>query len=169
MKVIPGYPDYAVTEDGRVFSIKRNKWCKNTLMTVGYYATTLRDANNNKKTMLLHRIVAMTFIHNTENKPCVNHLNGIKTDNRVRNLEWSTYAENNKHAHKTGLNYISQSNKIEASRTAKEKFSKIVLDTQTGIFYNSAREAAKAINVNSNTLHGRLNGHKKNNTSLIYA
>jgi hypothetical protein len=169
MNIIPGYPDYAVTEDGRVFSIKRNKWCKNTLMKVGYYATTLRDANNNKKTMLLHRIVAMTFIHNTENKPCVNHLNGIKTDNRVRNLEWSTYAENNKHAHKTGLNYISQSNKIEASRTAKEKFSKIVLDTQTGIFYNSAREAAKAINVNSNTLHGRLNGHKKNNTSLIYA
>jgi hypothetical protein len=169
MKVIPGYPDYAVTEDGRVFSIKRNKWCKNTLMTVGYYATTLRDANNNKKTMLLHRIVAMTFIHNTENKPCVNHLNGIKTDNRVRNLEWSTYAENNKHAHKTGLNYISQSNKIEASRTAKEKFSKIVLDTQTGIFYNSAREAAKAYNINSNTLHTKLNGNAKNNTTLIYA
>jgi hypothetical protein len=169
MKVIPGYRDYAVTEDGRVFSIKRNKWLKNTLMTIGYYATTLRDANNNQNTVYVHRIVAMTYLENPENKATVNHINGIKTDNRIENLEWATYSENSKHAHKIGLNYISKSNREQAAKNIKGMSSKIVLDTQTGIFYNSAREAAKAINVNSNTLHGRLNGHKKNNTSLIYA
>ena len=169
MKAIPGYPDYLATEDGRVFSVKRNKWLKNSLLKLGYYATTLRDINNKQNLITLHRIVAITYLENNENKPCVNHINGIKTDNRIENLEWCTYAENNKHAHKIGLNYISKSNRIEASRTAKEKFSKIVLDTQTGIFYNSAREAAKAYNINSNTLHTKLSGNSKNNTTLIYA
>lgn len=57
-----------------------------------------------KRRYLIHRLVAMAFIGTPPNgDSVVNHLNGEKSDNRVANLEWCTVAENNRHAHRTGL------------------------------------------------------------------
>lgn len=68
----------------------------------GYLQVNLYNSNG-MKSYQVHRLVAQTFIKNLKNKEEVNHKNGLKTDNRVENLEWVTPKENIKHAWKTGL------------------------------------------------------------------
>ena len=72
------------------------------LLATGYYTVSF-----GKEKFLLHRLIAETFLPAPEvifAKQTVNHKNGIKTDNRVENLEWASYKTNNRHARQTGLN-----------------------------------------------------------------
>lgn len=80
-----------------------NKEKKLYISTTGYKFVTVFTKNKKTKSLFIHRIVAETFIPNPKNKREVNHINGIKTDNRVENLEWATRKENIKHAWETGL------------------------------------------------------------------
>jgi hypothetical protein len=59
--------------------------------------------NGKRSTLKLHRLVGIAFIPNNDNKPTINHIDGIKTHNYVDNLEWNTYAENNQHAYDNKL------------------------------------------------------------------
>jgi hypothetical protein len=70
--------------------------------STGYYQVNLWK-NGIMTRGVVHRLVAETFIPNTEDKSCVNHKNGRKLDNRANNLEWATYKENNQHAYDTKL------------------------------------------------------------------
>lgn len=67
------------------------------------YPVVVLSANGAVKEKLVHRLIAETFIPNPQNLECVNHKNGIKTDNRVDNLEWCSKSDNTKKAHQTGL------------------------------------------------------------------
>lgn len=66
--------------------------------------------NGKKKFVKLHRLVAQAFIDNPEGKPIVNHVNGIKTDNRVENLEWASSSENNMHSCRVLGNFQGEKN-----------------------------------------------------------
>lgn len=108
-KPISGYEEYyEVSNLGRVKQIKSRsatragRILKGVRYATGYLVVGL-CANSKQKNCSIHRLVAMAFLPNPENKPCVNHINGVKTDNRVENLEWATYQENNQHAYRTGL------------------------------------------------------------------
>jgi hypothetical protein len=68
----------------------------------GYLCASLCK-NGRKKGYLVHRLVAIAFIPNPKNRPCVNHKDGVKTHNNIENLEWMTHAQNSKHAFDTGL------------------------------------------------------------------
>lgn len=104
-KQIKDFPDYYVFEDGTVISKKSHnvKTIKPILNERGYPMIQFWKNNKREAMKPVHRIVAETFIPNPKNKPQVNHINGIKTDNTVQNLEWATNKENNDHALKNNL------------------------------------------------------------------
>ena len=86
-----------ITEDGRVYNKKFDRWLKGYLMN-GYRVISLSPSEGDKETEFLHRMVGLCYIPNPDNKPWINHKNGIKDDNRVDNLEWCTPLENTIHA-----------------------------------------------------------------------
>lgn len=90
-----------VEKTGKTQTLK-GRVLKQRINCSGYSEVGLRR-NGNRATLAIHKLVAQAFISNPNNKPTVNHLNGIKTDNNISNLEWATYSENLSHAYKAGL------------------------------------------------------------------
>lgn len=142
-KEIRDFEDYLIFDDGSVFTTKRNIFLKLQKDKRGYSVCKLLNGKNRKEAKI-HRLVAQAFIPNPENKPQVNHINGIKDDNRVENLEWATCKENNKHAWDIGLKKITQK-QLDAFKIIGTNSGKQVLCIELNKIFISASEAAKYI------------------------
>ena len=94
---------YKITNDGRVWSEYKKDFLKYALTKKSYKIVSLSINHSTQKTITIHKLVAIHFIPNIENKPQVNHIDGNKQNNNVNNLEWVTNKENNKHAIDNGL------------------------------------------------------------------
>lgn len=118
---VKGFEGYQVSNLWRVKSFRRKKIkiLKPGVTGGGYYQVYLQQ-NNYKKRFQLSRLVAIHFIKNLYNKKQVNHINGNKSDNTVKNLEWVTCSENIKHAYKTGLKKVSKLQIMNAIKAGKK-------------------------------------------------
>jgi len=154
VKLIDGL--YTIKDTGEITSLhKRNpgKVISKRVDRAGYYTVRLSQAGVTK-TYLLHRLLALNFIPNPENKPFVNHINGDKLDYRLCNLEWSTESENMQHAFATGL--------CKAPILNCKKVS----DVATGKIFDSVMQAAKEKGIAYSTCKNYLRGRRKNKTCL---
>lgn len=110
-RIVNGFENYEISSLGRLkVNLKYRKYRDYNSRILnpskdndGYYRTILTKNDGSRISKRISRLVAENFLINSNNYPVVNHINGIKDDNRVENLEWCTVRENNIHALRTGL------------------------------------------------------------------
>ena len=149
-KVIDRFPKYSVSNKGSVLSFAR---CKNGKLlhkqkeSIGYFSVKLSE-NGKFKTILIHRLVAETFIPNPENKKTVNHIDGNKQNNFLEHLEWCTFSENSIHAVKNNLIKRVYGEDCHNSKLKKEDIDKIFYLSKS----LSARKISKIYGVCNTTI-----------------
>lgn len=156
---IPGYGmRYSVTRDGRVYSNVTQRWLKPIKHPLGYVCVnlTLRDGKGGKKQHLIHVLIAQAFVPNPENKPTVNHKNGVKADNRADNLEWATYSENHAHAYRELGRCVNAATLRDSSRPC----ALVTADGKT-MRFKSARAAAEATGLRERSVARACRGERK--------
>lgn len=128
MQIITNYPDYRITREGIVISLKRNKEkvLKQHKDTNGYLQAKLNNTEISRS-LCIHRLVAQAFIPNPLNLPQVNHIDGNKLNNNDWNLEWCTGRDNCNHKFKNkkitskypGVSFDKANNKWRANIQVK--------------------------------------------------
>jgi hypothetical protein len=162
-KDVKGYEGlYQVSNLGNIINSKNGRKIKLNITERGYYRVNLYKEKKENH-FKVHRLVAIAFIENINNKPQVNHIDGIKTNNNVSNLEWSTSSENIRHAINVGLIDVSN-----LQRTMREKMSISVIDKSNGIIYKSITEASKYCQISPQYLSKMLKGYVPNITNITY-
>jgi len=163
IKRIEGSSRYYITVDGRVLCSRPVKnqfgetgwkrfWKALRVQNSGYTITDIM-IDSRQRTKTIHRLVALAFVNNPENKSDVNHKDGKKGNNNVSNLEWMTKSENSKHSYETGLHIISDEAKERirkiGSAPTSEKSKKLLSLGRVGITID------KAIEIRSHYREGR--------------
>lgn len=90
-----------IYREGDFFGVKNERILPQFTEKFGYVRVGLMK-NLDRRKVFVHRIIAKAFIPNPNNYPCINHMNCVKADNRIENLEWCTYAQNNQHMYDNG-------------------------------------------------------------------
>lgn len=166
-RLLINYPGFWATKEGFIIG-KNKKRLKPTLTESGYYRICIK-IDDCKKHIAVHRLIAEAFIPNFENKPFVNHINGIKTDNQVENLEWVTNSENMIHAHQTGLidNYeaMKQSGLLHGGKREKRPVEQCDLNGNIIQVFESVLSALKITGIQ---MKGALSGRYKTAKNYVW-
>jgi len=163
MKQIPGFSNYYISEDARVYStisedfiVVNVEMCrtKNKRVRLKVY-----NDDNKRVSMDLSRLVALTYLENPENKPEVNHKDGNCYNNNLSNLEWNTIKENRDHAVK---------NKLIKPCDQGKRIDQYSLNGNFIKSYNSMQEACKENNISEDSIRDCISGKTKNPRYFIW-
>lgn len=137
-KDIKGYEGlYQVSNTGKIRNTKTKYILKPVTQSNGYTKVCLTK-NKIQKNKTIHRLVAETFIPNTNNLPCINHKDEDKTNNNVNNLEWCTQEYNTKYSRQL--------------HPTRDKQAKSVMCVETKTIYASINQAEKQTGINGNSI-----------------
>lgn len=185
-KPVPGYEGlYDVSNKGDVYSHYWHQLLTPKRSPQGYLRVTLCKGTNAHKTISIHRLVALAFIPNPENKPTVNHVNEIKTDNRVENLEWATIAEQNAHGTRTiramahtdwkkrnekiNYNLVAAKHDYQKQHMCNRHITAVIKDGVTVGVFQSQREASNFSGASISHISQCISGGRKTSHGYSFA
>ena len=156
---IEGYEGmYQISNYGRVKSFRRNEVKILKPYVCGSYLCVDLMNHCKRKMGIIHILVAKAFIPNPENKPTVNHIDGVKFNCYVSNLEWATYSENTKHAYGMGLETQAKGDKDTSTRLKEYQVREILQSCIPGDKEFGIRPLAKKYGVGKSTIRRIING-----------
>lgn len=156
-KDAPGFPGYQVSNAGRVKSF-RSGGCILKQCNDGCGYPKVRLWGNGKGiTMHVHKIVALAFISNPENRPEIDHINAIRSDNRVENLRWVTRKENTNNP--VSITHYKKMTNIYAVNARKRKPVVRLLSNKVVAEYDSIRGAARSTGIAHQRIISVLRGN----------
>lgn len=155
---------YEVSNLGRVRALSKRGFERGGILkqrkNTGGYMELRLSKNNQKFNVLVHRLVAMSFIPNPDNKPCINHIDGNKQNNVVENLEWCTHKENAQHALKHGLFDVKTMRDVACKKRAVYGHpNDVSVIRSDGVVFQTIAEAAKSVGVDRSVI-SRVANHK---------
>ena len=158
---LPGrFSDYYISRDGRILHASGTPAHVHQIPD-GYFTVTIHQKGGRTTTAMLHRLLAMVFVPNTTGYPIenldVNHINGIKSDNRIDNLEWVTRRNNSVHAYRKGMRNDNVWMEFHPDPQCREAWIKTYGDP---LWFYSLSEAARFLGVHPSSLHEYLNSAK---------
>lgn len=168
---VKGFEDrYMVSRSGKVYSLRKNKLISPEIDKDGYFRFTIWGDGNYKKHKFVHRLVAETFIPNSDNLPQVNHKDGNRQNNNVDNLEWCTCHENLAHAF--NYNYCGYKDRSLAQLdkiNSESMYILILLKTHNKtMVFKSVMGVHKFINISCTTITKHIRNHTKLSIYDIY-
>lgn len=162
---------YEVSSTGKVFSHRCGRLLKQHKNPDGYYKVKLQKANGEVHTCFVHRLVAIAFIPNPEDKETVNHKDTNKTNNNIDNLEWCTKGENTRHAWANGCCKITEAQREWAKKLTQMGVEKnrqpiqCISNGEVIAKFRSISDAARLLNTSEATISAYFT--RKNRTTCL--
>lgn len=156
--------NYFISNMGRLKSnfFGKEKRMQSSSKNNNYVTCSLRLNRTTYYPTRVHRLVAEAFIPNPDNLPQINHINCIKHDNRVENLEWCTSQHNIRHSFDNKLVIRPKGKDSHLYDKGRE-----IIDLNTGFVYSSVAEAARSLHIPRTTISAEINGHRPKKLNII--
>jgi hypothetical protein len=155
--------NYEINVNGEIRNMTTKELITPRLDKDGYPEARLM-IRNSEWVMRIHRIMGTTFIPNPENKPQINHIDGIKTNNNLSNLEWVTHSENQRHAYAKQLKYARLGETNNWAKLTKEDVERVFKMYHDG---HILKVIASEVNISLSHVNRLLNGERWGHLKLI--